>query len=45
MSLQVHALTNQPTLAWKELSKVEKVIKIKYTQPKHSAASNKVKGF
>ncbi|XP_039289427.1 UPF0046 protein C25E10.12 [Nilaparvata lugens] len=43
MKIEVHALTNNPTDAWKELSKTQKVYKINVSTPKKSVASDKVR--
>lgn len=42
MEIQVHPLTDNPTLAWDQLSKTQKVIKIHVNQPKQSVANDKV---
>jgi hypothetical protein len=41
-SVQVHPLTQNPTAAWTELSKLQKVIRINATPPKNSARKHMV---
>lgn len=43
MSIEVHPLTNDPTAAWKELSKIHRVIKIKMNPPNPEIPKNKVR--
>lgn len=43
MSVSIHHLTKNPTSAWKELSKTQKVIKIQVTCPKSEIPSDKVR--
>lgn len=43
MEIQVHPLTNNPTAAWAQISKTQKVIKIHVNQPKQSVANDKVR--
>lgn len=42
MKIEIHPLTNNPTAAWKSLSKSQKVVKIHVSLPKQVVASNKV---
>jgi hypothetical protein len=42
MKIEVHNLTRNPTAAWNELSKIQKVIKVQVSQPKSSVADDKV---
>lgn len=43
MQIDVHPLTNNPTAAWKELSKSQKVIKIHVNPPKQNVTNDKVR--
>lgn len=42
MKIEVHHLTNNPTAAWCELSKIQKVIKVQVSPPRLSVADDKV---
>jgi hypothetical protein len=42
MSLNIHPLTNDPTSAWKQISKSQKVIRIQVKTPKTPVAKEKV---
>jgi hypothetical protein len=42
MKIEVHHLTRNPTAAWNELSKIQKVIKVQVSPPKSSVADDKV---
>jgi hypothetical protein len=42
MKIEVHNLTRNPTAAWNELSKIQKVIKVQVSPPKSSVADDKV---
>jgi hypothetical protein len=44
MKIEVHPLTRNPTAAWNELSKFQKVIKVQVSPPKSSVADDKVSG-
>jgi hypothetical protein len=43
MKIEVHHLTKNPTAAWNELSKIQKVIKVQVTAPKSNVADDKVR--
>ena len=43
MPVEPHPLTSNPTAAWAELSKTQKVIKIKVQPPKSDVSSGKVR--
>ncbi|PSN41933.1 Metallophosphoesterase domain-containing protein 1 [Blattella germanica] len=43
MKIEVHHLTKNPTAAWNELSKIQKVIKVQVSPPKSNAADDKVR--
>lgn len=43
MKLQVHQLTNDPTSAWREISKQQRVIKITMKPPNPEIPNNKVR--
>jgi hypothetical protein len=45
MKIEVHHLTKNPTAAWNELSKIQKVIKVQVSPPKSRVADDKVSGF
>lgn len=45
MSIEVHPLTQNPTAAWKELSKTQKVVKINVPPPKNDVPENMVSIF
>lgn len=40
--MEVHSLSNRPTSAWEELSKSQKVIKIKTKTPTNKIPNDKV---
>lgn len=42
MDIDIHPLTDNPTAAWKELSKQQKVIKINAKPPTTDAPNDKV---
>lgn len=42
MKIEVHHLTRNPTAAWNDLSKIQKVIKVQVSPPKSSVADDKV---
>jgi hypothetical protein len=42
MKIEVHHLSKDPTAAWSELSKTQKVIKVQVSQPKSNVADDKV---
>jgi hypothetical protein len=42
MKIEVHHLTRNPTAAWNELSKIQKVIKVQVSPPESSVADDKV---
>lgn len=43
MKIEVHHLTNNPTAAWSELSKIQKVIKVQVSPPRLNVADDKVR--
>lgn len=43
MTLEVHRLTNDPTAAWREISKAQRVIKITMKPPNPEIPKNKVR--
>lgn len=43
MTIEVHSLTNDPTAAWKEVSKSQRVIKITMKPPNPEVPQNKVR--
>jgi len=43
MKIEVHHLSDNPTAAWNELSKIQKVIKVKVTPPKSNVPDDKVR--
>lgn len=43
MNVEVHPLTNDPTAAWRELSKTQRVIKITMKAPNSEIPPNKVR--
>lgn len=43
MEVPVHPLTNDPTLAWNEISKVQRVIKVSMTNPTTTTPFNKAR--
>jgi hypothetical protein len=43
MKIEVHHLTKNPTAAWNELSKVQKVIKVQVNPPKSNVTDDKVR--
>lgn len=43
MKIEVHHLTRNPTAAWNDLSKIQKVIKVQVSPPKSSVADDKVR--
>lgn len=43
MKIDVHPLTNDPTAAWEELKKVQRVIKITMKPPKNEIPEDKVR--
>lgn len=43
MKVELHPLTEDPTSAWKEISKSQRVIKINARAPNSEVASNKVR--
>jgi hypothetical protein len=43
MKIEVHHLSKNPTAAWKELSKKQKVIKVQVTPPKSDVPDDKVR--
>lgn len=42
-NVEVHLLTNEPTAAWEQISKTQKVIKINAKTPSKPVDSNKVR--
>jgi hypothetical protein len=42
MKIEVHHLARNPTAAWNELSKIQKVIKVQVSPPESSVADDKV---
>ena len=42
MKIEIHSLTNNPTAAWADVSKCQKVLKIHAKPPKAQVAANKV---
>lgn len=45
MKVEIHNLTTNPTQAWAEVSKTQKVIKIHAKPPKAGVAPNKVRAI
>lgn len=45
MNIEVHPLTHNPTAAWAELSKSQKLYKINVITPKTCVANDKVRHF
>jgi len=43
MKIEVHRLSKNPTAAWNELSKIQKVIKVQMAQPKSNVPDDKVR--
>jgi hypothetical protein len=43
MKIEVHRLSKNPTAAWNELSKKQKVIKVQMAPPKSSVTDDKVR--
>jgi hypothetical protein len=43
MKIEVHHLTKNPTAAWNELSKIQKVIRVQVNPPKSHVADDKVR--
>lgn len=43
MKIEVHHLSENPTAAWNELSKIQKVIKVQMTPPKSNVPDDKVR--
>lgn len=43
MTIEVHELTHDPTAAWREIVKTQRVIKITMKQPNSEIPSNKVR--
>ena len=43
MEVPIHALTHDPTAAWKEISKTQRVIKVTMKPPQVAVAPNKAR--
>jgi len=43
MKIEVHRLSKNPTAAWNELSKIQKVIKVQVAPPKSNVPDDKVR--